>query len=225
MIELKNICKNFYLEAVRLDVLKSLNLTIEKGEFLAIRGKSGAGKSTLMNIIGLLDQPSSGTYSFDNKPIEYLDDHHLSELRNKKIGFIFQSFHLLPKLTALENVALPLIYRGLKSEEYIPIALDKLEKVKLAKWAQHNPSQLSGGQQQRVAIARALAGSPQLLLADEPTGALDSKTSKEIMDLFKRLNAEEELTTVIITHDLAVGASCQREVLIIDGVVQEVSKL
>ncbi|MBT3261468.1 ABC transporter ATP-binding protein [bacterium] len=223
MIELNDICKNFYMGSVKLEVLKNLNLHIKKGELLAIQGASGVGKSTLMYIMGLLDIASSGTYILDKQVMNYVDDDNLSCTRNLKIGFVFQSFYLLPKLTALENVALPLVYRGLCKEEYIPIALEKLEKVRLAKWAYYKPNQLSGGQQQRVVIARALAGNPLVLLADEPTGALDQDTGKEIMQLFQRLNEEENITTVIIAHDEMIGKACKRKVLIIDGAIKEIT--
>lgn len=186
----------------------------------AITGTSGGGKSTLMNIIGLLDEPSSGTYSFEGKEVINLNDDELSGIRNKKIGFVFQQFNLLPRLSAAENVAMPLLYRGESIRKSSLIARSFLEKVGMGDRADHNPMELSGGQQQRVAIARALAGNPSIILADEPTGALDTKVGQEIMDLFLRLNQEDGTTIVMITHDPRIAAQCERQFNISDGLME-----
>jgi putative ABC transport system ATP-binding protein len=184
---------------------------------LAITGTSGSGKSTLMNIIGLLDHPSSGKYWLENKEIVRYSDDELSALRNRKIGFVFQSFYLLQRLSALDNVGYPLIYRNLPGKEIRERAMAMLEKVGMAERAKHHPNELSGGQQQRVAIARAFIGKPFIILADEPTGALDTKISKKIMDLFIALNQKEATTTIIITHDPNIAAQCKRQVVMEDG--------
>ncbi len=220
MIKLEGIHKSYSVGAVTVEVLKGLNLSIKKGELLAVVGQSGCGKSTLMNTIGLLDQPTSGKYYLDEQDVSALSDDDLSEKRNKKIGFIFQQFNLLPKLTALENVALPLVYRGTGERERKNIARRMLDKVSMLDRADHRPNQLSGGQQQRVAIARALVGSPAIILADEPTGALDVKVSREIMDLFIQLNSEDMVTMFIITHDMEVARKCQRYVRMEEGMIQ-----
>lgn len=221
-IELKGIEKHYSIGDETVKALDSLSLNIEKGEFIAIVGPSGSGKSTLMNILGCLDTPTSGSYFLDGESVENTKENDLSTIRNQKIGFIFQNFNLLTKLTAIENVELPLIYRGIKATERKRISMKSLEKVGLGERINHLPSKLSGGQQQRVAIARALAGNPPILLADEPTGALDSKTSKEIMKLLKELNAKGH-TIIIITHDLEVAAEATRIVQIKDGKLQEMS--
>jgi putative ABC transport system ATP-binding protein len=219
VLRLEAIRKSYRIGPTELPVLKDVSLTVAQGELLAIIGPSGSGKSTLMNIIGLLDKPSSGSYSIDDRAITYDDDRFLSRLRNHKIGFVFQSYHLLPRLTALENVGLPLVYRGESGRAINERARAYLEKVQMAERAHHKPAELSGGQQQRVAIARAMVGRPALILADEPTGALDSKVGAEIMSLFHNLNREEGITIVIITHDHSVAAKCQRQVEIRDGVL------
>lgn len=220
IIEIHNLMKTYKLGGETVHALNNVSLEIKKGEFLAIIGPSGSGKSTLMNMIGCLDLPDKGTYLLDGKEIGKMNDNQLATIRNEKIGFIFQNFNLLPKLTAVENVELPLLYRGLSAKERREMALESLEKVSLHDRAGHLPSQLSGGQQQRVAIARALAGNPAILLADEPTGALDSKTSKEILYVMKELN-ELGHTIILITHDLAIAKQANRMVSIQDGQLQE----
>ncbi|WP_301292797.1 ABC transporter ATP-binding protein [Paenibacillus tyrfis] len=218
MIELKHITKEYERGAEKLRILNDLSLTVERGDFVAIVGPSGSGKSTLMNTIGLLDVPTSGSYKLDGVATEKMTDNQLAELRNKKIGFIFQQFNLLPKLTALENVELPLIYSGVQAKKRRETALQMLELLGMGQRGHHKPSELSGGQQQRVAIARALAVSPSLMLADEPTGALDSKTGKEVLELIIRLN-EQGNTIVLITHDLHIAENAKRVVSIRDGLI------
>lgn len=220
MIQLKNICKSFKLGDEEIKALDMINFKIEKGEFVSIIGPSGSGKSTLMNILGLLDVADSGEYLLDNVAIKNAKDNTLSEIRNKKIGFIFQNFNLLSKMNALENVEVPLMYRGVKKEETKKLAYEYLEKVGLKGREKHLPNQLSGGQQQRVAIARALIGKPDIILADEPTGALDSKTSLEVMDLLENLNKEGQ-TIILITHDINVAKRAKRIVKISDGKLYE----
>lgn len=197
-----------------------MSLTVGYGEFVAIIGPSGSGKSTLMNILGCLDTPTSGKYWLEGEEVSRLPENRLAEIRNRKIGFIFQNFNLLPKLTALENVELPLIYRGMRGAERRERALEALRKVGLADRTRHRPSELSGGQQQRVAIARALAGNPPVLLGDEPTGALDSKTSGEVMELMRELNREGH-TIILITHNMDVADQAKRVVRIADGMLEE----
>jgi putative ABC transport system ATP-binding protein len=219
MLNLRNIYKYYTLGKTQLAILKDINLEIKKGELIAIMGPSGSGKSTLMNIIGLLDKPSRGHYWLENKEITSYSDNELAAVRNQKIGFVFQSFHLLPRLTAVNNVGYPLIYRRWARKEIQRRAMDMLEKVGMAQRAKHHPNELSGGQQQRVAIARALVGQPSLILADEPTGALDSQISQDIMNLFIELNQTQGITIVIITHDPHVAEQCQRQLIIKDGMV------
>ncbi|OIK15596.1 macrolide ABC transporter ATP-binding protein [Bacillus sp. MUM 116] len=220
IIQISHLMKTYQLGGETVHALNDVSLEIDQGEFLAIIGPSGSGKSTLMNMIGCLDRPESGAYLLDGKEIGKMNDNQLAVIRNEKIGFIFQNFNLLTKLTALENVELPLLYRGASAKERREKALDSLRKVGLLDRSGHLPSQLSGGQQQRVAIARALAGSPSILLADEPTGALDSKTSKEIIMVMKELN-EVGHTIILITHDLAVAKQAKRMVSIQDGQLYE----
>ena len=220
MIELKNICKSFTLGEETIKALDNINFSVEKGEFVSIIGPSGSGKSTLMNILGLLDVPDSGEYVLDDVIIKTAKENSLAEIRNKKIGFIFQNFNLLTKLNATQNVQVPLMYRGVKHEESNKIAYEYLEKVGLKGREKHLPNQLSGGQQQRVAIARALAGKPEIILADEPTGALDSKTSAEVIELLQNLN-EEGQTIILITHDINVAKKAKRIVRIADGKLYE----
>ncbi len=217
MIRLTNIHKSYPLGPLQVEVLKGVSLDIPSGELISIMGASGSGKSTLMNIIGLLDNPTSGTYEFEGRDALALSDRDLSALRNRRIGFVFQSFQLLQRQRAMDNVSQPLIYSGMSTAARRALALEQLEKVGMADRAHHRPSELSGGQQQRVAIARALVGRPSLILADEPTGALDTHVGQEVMDLFKHLNATERITIIIITHDSKVAAQCNRRVLMKDG--------
>ncbi|MFD4706388.1 ABC transporter ATP-binding protein [Gottfriedia sp. NPDC058432] len=205
-----------------LHVLNNVSINIKKGDFVAIVGPSGSGKSTFMNMIGCLDQPDSGSYLFDGQAIEDMNNRELALIRNRKIGFIFQNFNLLSKLSALENVELPLSYRGLPQNERRTMAMEVLKEVGLDERIHHLPSQLSGGQQQRVAIARALARRPDLLLADEPTGALDQKTGREILDLLKRLHKEGH-TIILITHDNNIAKEASRVIRIGDGCLSEES--
>ena len=216
MIKLVNISKFYKTGAIVLKALDKVNLNIESGEMVAIIGPSGSGKSTLMNMIGCLDVPSEGEYFIDGKEVSRLKEDDLSEIRNKKIGFIFQSFNLLPKLNALENVELPLIYRGIGATERQERVLNALAMVGLSDRVHHKPTELSGGQQQRVAIARALAGDPAIILADEPTGALDSRSGVEVMEIIKELNRGGK-TIILITHDMQIAQQAKRIVRIHDG--------
>lgn len=221
LIKLNNVCKTYQLGEQTVQALDHVNLTVEQGELLAIIGPSGAGKSTLMDIIGLLDTPSSGEYYFTGDDVAHFDDDARSDLRNHAIGFTFQSFFLLPQLTALENVALPLTYRQLDKDNIKNTASEMLTKVGLADRLNHKPSELSGGQQQRVAIARSLVTKPKIILADEPTGALDSQTSGEIIELLKTLNREHHVTVIIVTHDDTIAAQCPRQIKINDGKITD----
>src|SRR5262245_7886870 len=205
------------LGAARIHSLRGVDLEIERGELVAIIGPSGSGKSTLMNVIGCLDTPTSGTYRLDGVDVKELDDSALADLRNKKIGFVFQTFNLLPRQIALENVALPLRYAGYSYKERREASRRALERVDLSDRMDHRPEQLSGGQKQRVAIARALVTNPAIILADEPTGSLDQKTGRDILELFRRLNEEEQVTVVIVTHDPQIAASTRRILTIVDG--------
>jgi putative ABC transport system ATP-binding protein len=216
IIELNDIVKTYTRGVEELQVLKNITLHVETGDFVAIIGPSGSGKSTLMNTIGLLDVPSSGSYVLDGVSTSGLSDNRMAELRNHKIGFIFQQFNLLPRLTALENVELPLIYSGISRQERREASLVMLDSLGMKERAGHRPSELSGGQQQRVAIARALVSKPSLLLADEPTGALDSKTGKEVLELMLDLNKRGN-TIVLITHDPGIAEHASRVVAIRDG--------
>lgn len=220
---MKNIIKSYYLGEEEQVILKGINLNINRGEFVSILGPSGSGKSTMMNIIGCLDKASSGQYVLSGRDIKDLDENELAEIRSKEIGFIFQSFQLLPRLTALQNVELPMIYSGVSPVKRKEIARKMLERVGLSERLNHYPNQLSGGQQQRVAIARALSTNPTILLADEPTGALDQSTGYQVMDLFKELHAEGR-TIIMITHDENIAKQATRIVRILDGtIVEEVS--
>ena len=216
LIDLRHIFKIYYLGGEEVRANDDVSVAIDKGEFVAIVGKSGSGKSTLMNIIGALDVPTKGEYYLGGEDVSKMEDKQLARIRNKMIGFIFQQYNLLPKLNLLENVELPLLYAGVGSEERKQRAMASLEKVGLAEKWKNMPNQLSGGQQQRVSIARALAGDPSLILADEPTGALDSKTSREVLNFLKQLNKEGN-TIVMITHDNSIAMEAKRVVRIADG--------
>ena len=216
LIEFKDIYKIYQMGDSQVRAIDGINMTVQKGEFLAIVGPSGSGKSTCMNIIGCLDVPTSGQYFLDGKDVSCMNDNELAQIRNKKLGFIFQQYNLIPKLSVLQNVELPLLYAGLSEKEQKKRALISLERVGLADKAKNLPSQLSGGQQQRVSIARALAGDPSIILADEPTGALDSRTGKEVLDFLKKLHSEGN-TIVLITHDNSIAAQAKRVVRVADG--------
>ncbi len=220
LFKLEDIRKSFTLGPVQVEVLKGVNLDVEAGELLSIMGTSGCGKSTLMNVIGFLDLPTSGRYLLEGQETSTLSDQELSRIRNRSIGFVFQQFNLLARLTALENVCLPLVYRGISEREQHRIAREVLERVGMADRAGHKPTELSGGQQQRVAIARALAGDPSIILADEPTGALDTQVGQDIMSLFMELNATRHITTILITHDPKIAAQCRRQVRMRDGLIE-----
>ncbi len=215
-----DIDKDYPLAGESVHVLKKVSLTVERGDYLSILGPSGSGKTTLMNIIGCLDTPTAGEYILQGSEVGDLTERELAELRNREIGFVFQNSQLLPRLTARKNVELPLIYAGIRPKERRARAEAMLERVGLRDRMEHLPNQLSGGQQQRVAIARALVGNPAILLADEPTGALDQKTGAQIMGLFQALN-EEHRTVIMITHDLNIASHARRVVHIIDGVISE----
>ena len=221
MLRLASLRKSYAIGPVTAEVLREIDLEVEAGDLLSVMGPSGSGKSTLMNIVGLLDRPTSGSCCLNGRDISGLDDDALSALRNRHIGFVFQSFHLLPSLTALENVCLPLVYRGTKSAEMRRRAGALLEQVGMSDRVDHRPDQLSGGQKQRVAIARALVGEPELLLADEPTGALDPGMAQEVVDLLLQLNAEQGITVLIITHDPLIAHQCTRQLRIQDGALLE----
>ena len=218
MIKLRNINKTYY-SASPLHVLKGIDLEINQGDFVSIMGASGSGKSTLLNILGVLDTYDEGEYWLDDKLIKDLSEREAAHLRNRTIGFVFQSFNLLNFKTALENVALPLYYQGVSRKKRNAIALEYLDKVGLKDWADHLPNQLSGGQKQRVAIARALIAKPRVILADEPTGALDSKTSQEVIDLLRDVSKNEGITMIIVTHAPEVAEQTDRIIQIRDGVI------
>ena len=218
MIEINELNKSYPIGQGSLHVLKGINLKIYEGELVAIMGSSGSGKSTLLNIIGMLDNYDSGSYKLDNVPIKDLDETKAAKYRNKFLGFVFQSFNLINYKTALENIALPLYYQGISRAERQKTAIEYLEKVGLADWAEHLPSELSGGQKQRIAIARALASQPKVLLADEPTGALDSTTSEEVMDLIKQINREGK-TILVVTHEQDIANMCKRIITLKDGII------
>ena len=218
LIDLRNINKTYRNGDQELKVLKNINLTVEEGEFVAIMGPSGSGKSTLMNIIGMLDRPTTGEYFLGNEDVANLGDKKLAKVRNNQIGFVFQQFFLLSKLNALQNVELPLIYAGVSQGSRKNLAKQYLEKVDLGTRMTHLPSELSGGQKQRVAIARALVNNPSIILADEPTGALDTKTGEQIMELLTELNAEGK-TIIMVTHEPEIAAYAKRQIVIRDGVI------
>ena len=220
ILQLKHIYKDYIQGKMTVPVLKDISLDVEKGEYLAIMGPSGSGKTTLMNIIGCLDRPTSGEFYLDGEDVLQLKDKELSDVRLNSVGFVFQSFHLLPRQSALENVALPLVYAGVGKKERNEMAYRALARVGLEDRVDFKPTQLSGGQKQRVAIARAMVNNPKILLADEPTGALDSKSGQQIMELFQSLN-DDGVTVVMITHDAEIAQYARRKVLIRDGEIRE----
>jgi len=219
IIHLENLKKNYYLGKQVIEVLKGISLDVFKNEYLALMGPSGSGKSTLMNILGCLDSPTSGTYILNGKDVSQTSDNELAEVRNKEIGFVFQQFNLLPRLTAVENVALPLVYAGVPKKIRSEKAMHVLEQVNLADRSHHKPNEMSGGQNQRVAIARALVNDPSIILADEPTGNLDSKTSHEIMDIFGKIHLSGN-TVILVTHEEDIANFAHRIVRLRDGVIE-----
>jgi len=224
VIKVKNLTKSFVSGPQSVHALKGVNFSINKGEFISIMGPSGSGKTTLMNIIGCLDTPTSGSYELNGKVVSQLDEDMLAKIRNQEIGFVFQSFHLLPKNTALNNVLLPLKYAGVNEEEAIIRAKKVLDKVSLSERLNHTPAELSGGQQQRVAIARALVNNPSIIFADEPTGNLDSQTGNDVMNLFKELNSQGQ-TIILITHEEDIARQSKRIINIRDGLIESDLKI
>ena len=223
IIQIQGVHKYYVLDGVQVHALRGIDLTVSQGDFLAIMGPSGSGKSTLMNILGCLDIPDEGGYRLHGKDVTHMDSDALATLRNREIGFVFQSFNLLPRTTAIENVETPLIYAGVNKKERRQRANDILHRMGLGDRLHHLPNQLSGGEQQRVAIARALITSPSLLLADEPTGNMDTSTSHEIMDILCQLNQEEGLTILLITHEAEIAARATRSLTLRDGQLEEIS--
>lgn len=221
MIQLKDLRKSYQVGQNKLEVLKGIDLSVEKGDFVSIMGSSGSGKSTLLNILGILDEYDSGEYFLDGKLIRDLSQKQAAHLRNRFLGFVFQSFNLLPFKTAAENVALPLYYQKVPRAERLKKAHAYLDRVGLLEWAEHTPNELSGGQKQRVAIARSLISEPKVILADEPTGALDSKTSREVMKLFEEVN-REGMTVLVVTHENDIAAITHRIIRLHDGVIPEI---
>lgn len=219
IIELREIARVYYMGGEKIEAVKNISLNIKKNEYIALMGPSGSGKSTLMNLIGCLDTPTSGSYSLNNQLVSELSDNELAEIRNKEIGFVFQTFNLLPRMSALDNVAMPLIYAGKNKVERLEIAKQKLKDVGLEDRMSHKPNELSGGQRQRVAIARALVNNPSIILADEPTGNLDSKTSEEIMSILKQIHSKGN-TIILVTHELEIAAHANRIVKLKDGLVE-----
>ncbi|GII63146.1 macrolide ABC transporter ATP-binding protein [Sphaerisporangium krabiense] len=218
--EAVDLTRSYHLDGVSVDALRGVSLRVHHGEFVAIVGPSGSGKSTLMHLLGCLDRPTGGTLRVDGADVATLDDAGLAELRNKAIGFVFQSFHLLARTSALDNVALPLVYRGMGRAERRERARRALEAVGLGHRLDHRPSQMSGGEQQRVAIARALVGDPKVVLADEPTGNLDSRNGKEVMGILAALNSEQGVAVVLVTHDREVAGAARRQIHVRDGVIE-----
>tara|TARA_B100001109_G_scaffold243534_1_gene229452 strand:- start:3 stop:680 length:678 start_codon:yes stop_codon:yes gene_type:complete len=219
VIKTESLTKHYQVGSEKVEALKGINLSVEKGEFISIMGPSGSGKTTLMNIIGCLDTPTDGTYFLNNKSVSELSDDELAHIRNDEIGFVFQSFHLLARNSALENVMLPLKYAGENKKNAITRSNEALDKVGLSDRSSHSPSELSGGQQQRVAIARALVNKPSILFADEPTGNLDSKTGEDVMNLFKELNNNGQ-TIILITHEDSIARQSNRVITIMDGLIK-----
>lgn len=219
VIRLEEIRKSYFMGKNAIEVLKGITLNIDRNDYVALMGPSGSGKSTLMNILGCLDSPTSGTYILNNIDVSTMADNDLAEVRNKEIGFVFQQFNLLPRLTALENVALPLLYAGIPRKQRIEMAMDVIQKVDLEARSHHKPNELSGGQCQRVAIARALVNNPSIILADEPTGNLDTKTSYEIMNIFSKIH-EDGNTVVLVTHEEDISKFAQRVIRLRDGLIE-----
>lgn len=219
IVDVRDVTKYYHAGASRTAALDGVSLSIQPGEFVAVTGPSGSGKSTFMHIVGLLDEPTSGTYLFEGRDTSTLDDDERADIRSRRLGFVFQAYNLLPRTTALENVELPMLYAGVSAVERRRKAMQQLEKVGIADIAFHFPSQMSGGQQQRVAIARSLVNDPALVLADEPTGALDTKSSKDIMSLFVSLNEEHAITILVVTHEPEVAAFAKRVIAFRDGKV------
>lgn len=225
LIVCEDLWKMYRIGDVEVQALRGINLTIERGEFVAVMGTSGSGKSTLMNLLGCLDKPSRGRYRLDGLDVSTANPDLLADLRNRQIGFVFQNFNLIPRTSALENAQLPLFYRGVSIKEQRRQAAAALQRVGLAGREQHYPAQLSGGQQQRVAIARALVGAPSILFADEPTGNLDTASSREIMDILEHLNREDGITIILVTHEPDIAAYASRELVMKDGqIVQDVRR-
>lgn len=220
ILQLDSICKSYYLGKQELQVLKGISLNIHKNEYVALMGPSGSGKSTLMNILGCLDSPTKGTYILNDKDVSKMPDNDLADVRNKEIGFVFQQFNLLPRLTAAENVALPLVYNGTAKKKRLEQALEMLDRVGLSDRSHHKPNELSGGQNQRVAIARALVNNPAIILADEPTGNLDSKTSVEIMEIFGKIQREGN-TVILVTHEEDIANYAHRVIRLKDGIIEK----
>lgn len=219
VIRLEEIRKQYIMGKQVLEVLKGISLTVNRNEYIALMGPSGSGKSTLMNILGCLDSPSSGRYVLNGHDVSLMPDHQLADIRNKEIGFVFQQFNLLPRLTALENVALPLVYAGISKKMRTEMAMDVIKKVDLEARSHHKPNELSGGQCQRVAIARALVNNPSIILADEPTGNLDTKTSYEIMNIFSKIHADGN-TVVLVTHEEDISNYAHRVIRLRDGLIE-----
>ncbi len=219
VVEVSGLSKTYELGEERVRALRGVDLAVEAGEFVAVMGPSGSGKSTFMHVVGLLDTPSAGTYAFEDADVSALDSDERADIRGRRLGFVFQAYNLLPRTSAVENVELPMVYAGVPESERRRIALAKLDLIGISHLAHHHPNQMSGGQQQRVAIARALVNDPGLILADEPTGALDTQTSKDIMSLFARLNEEQGITIMLVTHEPDVAAYARRVVTFRDGLI------